>query len=62
MTALLPKTAPFSADEIDTLNALVARASPLQRSWLSGFLAGVDAAQRQRAAHSPSRRRARRRS
>ncbi len=44
MSSLLPKTAPFSADEIETLNTLVGRASPLQRSWLSGFLAGVDAA------------------
>ncbi len=44
MTALLPKTAPFSTDEIDVLNRLVGRANPLQRSWLSGFLAGVDAA------------------
>jgi len=44
MTATLPKTAPFSAEEIDTLNRLVARTSPLQRSWLSGFLAGLDAA------------------
>lgn len=44
MTALLPKTAPFSSDEIDTLNRLVARSSPLQRSWLSGFLAGIDSA------------------
>ena len=43
MTAQLPKSAPFSADEIDTLNGLVGRATPLQRSWLSGFLAGVDA-------------------
>ncbi len=43
MNALLPKSAPFSSDEIDTLNRLVARSSPLQRSWLSGFLAGVDA-------------------
>lgn len=45
MTALLPKTAPFSSDEIDSLNRLVGRASPLQRSWLSGFLAGLDAVQ-----------------
>jgi sulfite reductase (NADPH) flavoprotein alpha-component len=44
MTALLPKSAPFSSEEIDTINALVARATPLQRSWLSGFLAGIDAA------------------
>ena len=45
MNALLPKTAPFSTDEVETLNRLVARSSPQQRSWLSGFLAGVDAAQ-----------------
>jgi sulfite reductase (NADPH) flavoprotein alpha-component len=45
MTALLPKTAPFSLDDIEMLNSLVARTSPLQRSWLSGFLAGIDAAQ-----------------
>lgn len=43
MTAL-PKTAPFPADQIETLNSIVARATPLQRSWLSGFLAGLDAA------------------
>ncbi len=53
MTALLPKTAPFSADEIDSLNSLVGRASPLQRSWLSGFLAGVDAANGNAAVQSP---------
>ena len=44
MSALLPKSAPFSPDEIAKLNTLVGRASPLQRAWLSGFLAGVDAA------------------
>jgi sulfite reductase (NADPH) flavoprotein alpha-component len=44
MTALLPKTAPFAIEEIEALNALVGHSSPLQRSWLSGFLAGVDAA------------------
>ena len=43
MTAL-PKSAPFPADQIETLNSIVARAPTLQRSWLSGFLAGVDAA------------------
>ena len=52
MTALLPKTAPFSSEEIDTLNGLVSRASPLQRSWLSGFLAGVDAAHNQSLGHA----------
>lgn len=46
MTAapLLPKNAPFSAEDIQTLNGLVQRTTPLQRSWLSGFLAGLDAA------------------
>lgn len=41
----LPKTAPFAAEDIDVLNQLVQRSTPLQRSWLSGFLAGLDAAQ-----------------
>ncbi len=41
----LPKNAPFTAEEIDLLNQLVQRSTPLQRSWLSGFLAGLDAAQ-----------------
>ncbi len=43
----LPKNAPFTAEEIDLLNQLVQRSTPLQRSWLSGFLAGLDAAQAQ---------------
>lgn len=42
--AALPNTAPFSADQIATLSDLVSSSTPLQRSWLSGFLAGVDAA------------------
>jgi sulfite reductase (NADPH) flavoprotein alpha-component len=45
VSALLPKTAPFPAHEIEVLNGLMARATPLQRSWLAGFLAGLDAAQ-----------------
>jgi sulfite reductase (NADPH) flavoprotein alpha-component len=44
---LVPKTAPFSAEDIDTLNVVVARSTPLQRTWLAGFLAGVDASQGQ---------------
>ena len=40
----LPKSAPFAPDQIDALNSVVARATPQQRSWLSGFLAGLDAA------------------
>lgn len=51
MTAVpfLPKNAPFTAEDIDVLNQLVQRSTPLQRSWLSGFLAGLDAAQGQTA-------------
>lgn len=47
MTAVpfLPKNAPFTAEDIDVLNQLVQRSTPLQRSWLSGFLAGLDASQ-----------------
>ena len=40
----LPKSAPFTADDIDLLNKLVQRSTPAQRVWLSGFLAGLDAA------------------
>ena len=42
---LLPPSAPFSTDEIKALNSVVARTTPLQRSWLAGFLAGVEASQ-----------------
>ncbi len=45
----LPKNAPFTAEDIDLLNQLMQRSTPLQRSWLSGFLAGLDAAQAQAA-------------
>lgn len=40
----LPKSAPFTAEDIDLLNKLVQRSTPAQRTWLSGFLAGLDAA------------------
>jgi sulfite reductase (NADPH) flavoprotein alpha-component len=45
VSPLLPSSAPFSADEIKALNSVVGRTSPSQRSWLAGFLAGVEAAQ-----------------
>ncbi len=45
----LPKNAPFTAEDINLLNQLVQKSTPLQRSWLSGFLAGLDAAQGQTA-------------
>jgi sulfite reductase (NADPH) flavoprotein alpha-component len=39
----IPKTAPFAEEEIDLLNRVVVTASPVQRAWLAGFLAGLDA-------------------
>ncbi len=42
---LLPKNAPFSPEEINALNKVVSRTTPLQRSWLAGFFAGFEAAQ-----------------
>jgi sulfite reductase (NADPH) flavoprotein alpha-component len=39
----IPRTAPFQAEEIDLLNRVVGTASPIQRAWLAGFLAGIDA-------------------
>ncbi|NOT71658.1 MAG: sulfite reductase subunit alpha [Hyphomicrobium sp.] len=44
-TPLLPKNAPFSADDIELLNKVVSRSTPQQRSWLAGFFAGFEAAQ-----------------
>ena len=41
----IPKTAPFAEEEIDLLNRVVGVASPVQRAWLAGFLAGIDASQ-----------------
>jgi sulfite reductase (NADPH) flavoprotein alpha-component len=41
----IPKTAPFDEEEIDLLNRVVGSASPIQRAWLAGFLAGLDAQQ-----------------
>jgi sulfite reductase (NADPH) flavoprotein alpha-component len=42
---LLPKNAPFSAEDIDALNSVVAKTTPQQRAWLAGFFAGFEAAQ-----------------
>ncbi len=48
MTAMtihkIPKSAPFADDEIDLLNKVVVPSTPVQRAWLAGFLAGLDAA------------------
>ena len=43
-TSPIPNTAPFDAAEIEILNRVVGPASPNQRAWLAGFLAGLDAA------------------
>ncbi|MGZ5890180.1 MAG: diflavin oxidoreductase [Hyphomicrobium sp.] len=47
MTAapLLPRNAPFSPEDIDTLNTVVSRTTAQQRAWLAGFFAGYEAAQ-----------------
>jgi sulfite reductase (NADPH) flavoprotein alpha-component len=39
----IPKTAPFAEEEIDLLNRVVGTATPTQRVWLAGFLAGLEA-------------------
>jgi sulfite reductase (NADPH) flavoprotein alpha-component len=41
---LLPGSAPFGADQISALNTVFSVATVEQRAWLSGFLAGVQAA------------------
>jgi sulfite reductase (NADPH) flavoprotein alpha-component len=41
--APIPKTAPFADDEIEVLNRVVGPATAVQRAWLAGFLAGLDA-------------------
>jgi len=40
----IPGTAPFGPEDIETLNRVVAPATPVQRAWLAGFLAGLDSA------------------
>ncbi|HEY4143405.1 MAG TPA: flavodoxin domain-containing protein, partial [Pseudolabrys sp.] len=50
----IPKTAPFHEEEIDLLNRVVGPASPIQRAWLAGFLAGIDAANDGSAAVEPA--------
>jgi sulfite reductase (NADPH) flavoprotein alpha-component len=39
----IPKTAPFAEEEISLLNRVVGPATAVQRAWLAGFLAGLDA-------------------
>src|ERR1044072_4102306 len=49
----IPKTAPFADDEIDILNRVVGPATAVQRAWLAGFLAGLDASSRAAARAQP---------
>jgi sulfite reductase (NADPH) flavoprotein alpha-component len=42
-SATLPRTAPFAPDEIAALDQVIGRTSAVQRAWLTGFLAGMDA-------------------
>jgi sulfite reductase (NADPH) flavoprotein alpha-component len=44
-SALLPQTAPFGDDDRLSLDRVLSAASPIQRAWLAGFLAGIDAGQ-----------------
>src|SRR5271166_3298870 len=44
MSQAIPKTAPFPEEQIELLNRVVGPATPVQRAWLAGFLAGFDAA------------------
>lgn len=48
--ALIPRTAPFGDSERASLDAVLGPATPIQRAWLAGFLAGLDAAGGQPAA------------
>lgn len=41
---MLPDTAPFPAEQIVALNRIMSATNPEQRTWLSGFLAGYQAA------------------
>ncbi len=43
--ATIPKTAPFTEEDVDLLNRVVGPASAIQRAWLAGFLAGVESVQ-----------------
>jgi sulfite reductase (NADPH) flavoprotein alpha-component len=43
--ATIPKTAPFTEEDVALLNQVVGPASAVQRAWLAGFLAGVESVQ-----------------
>jgi sulfite reductase (NADPH) flavoprotein alpha-component len=39
----LPRTAPFAPEQIAALDLVMGDTSAVQRAWLAGFLAGLDA-------------------
>jgi len=45
MSQLLPNSAPFAPEQIAALDQVIGASSVVQRAWLSGFLAGLDAAE-----------------
>ena len=42
---IVPNSAPFAPEQIQALNNAIGNVSVAQRAWLSGFLAGLDAAE-----------------
>jgi sulfite reductase (NADPH) flavoprotein alpha-component len=50
MSQLLPNSAPFAPEQIAALDKVIGASSVVQRAWLSGFLAGLDAAEGKAAA------------
>jgi sulfite reductase (NADPH) flavoprotein alpha-component len=52
--AIIPRTAPFGDTERASLDAVLGAASPIQRAWLAGFLAGLDASGTPQAAAVPA--------
>ncbi len=44
MPVILPRSAPFPQEQIDALNRVIAGTNAEQRAWLSGYLAGLQAA------------------
>jgi sulfite reductase (NADPH) flavoprotein alpha-component len=40
---LQPKAVPFAGDDFAVLDGIIRRSSPQQRSWLAGYLAGLEA-------------------
>lgn len=54
-TATIPKTAPFTEEDVALLNRVVGPASAVQRAWLAGFLAGVESVSGQAQPAAPAR-------